>query len=140
MKRDEWFDKRASVERRRRAPSAGRGVMATETFPGIAVSRASAVSETPRVREVNFGDGYTQSAADGLNPIRRTYRAVFAARANAEIDAIRTFLRARAGHEPFRFAPPGGAAAKWRCGDWSIERVSATHATLTATFVEDFTP
>ena len=115
--------------------------MAVQTFPAIAVSGESRLSETPRVREVRFGDGYTQAAADGINTIPRTYRAVFAARPNGEIDTIRAFLRARAGHEPFRFTPPEeSAAVKWRCREWSVRRVSATHRTLSATFVEDFTP
>ena len=115
--------------------------MAIQTFPDIPVSADSALSETPRVREVRFGDGYAQAAADGLNAVPRTYRAVFAARPNADIDTIRAFLRARAGHEPFLFAPPGESAAiRWRCKEWSVRRVSATHRTLSATFVEDFTP
>ena len=114
--------------------------MAIETFPDIAVSRESCLSETARVREARLGDGYTQSGADGLNPIAKTYLAVFTARANAEIDTIRSFLRARAGHEPFTFTPPGEAPATWRCSEWSVTRISATHRSLTAAFVEDFTP
>lgn len=113
----------------------------TETFPDIAVSRDSRLSEAANVSEARFGDSYTQSAADGLNAIPRTYRAVFTARPVADIDTIRTFLRARGGHEPFNFTPPGETdAIKWRCKEWSRNLISATHATLTATFVEDFTP
>ena len=119
----------------------GGAVMAAPTFPAIAASRESGLSEAARVREVRFGDGYAQSAADGLNAVVRTFRAVFAARTRAEIDTIRTFLRARAGHEPFLFTPPGASAAiKWRCREWSETRTGATHRTLTAFFVEDFTP
>ena len=115
--------------------------MATQTFPDIAVSGDSRLSEQVRVREVQFGDGYTQSAADGINAIPRTYRAVFAARPNADLDTIRSFLRERGGHEPFWFTPPEESAAiKWRCKDWAITRISATHRTLIATFVEDFSP
>ena len=116
--------------------------MAIETFPPIAVlSRASRLSEAPRVRQLRFGDGYIQAAAAGINPVRRSYRAVFAALSLADVETIRAFLRARAGHEPFWFTPPGASdPIKWRCGDWSVTRTSATHRTLTATFVEDFTP
>ena len=113
----------------------------TATFPDIPVSRDSRLSETANVREARFGDGYTQAAAAGLNAIPRTYRAVFTARPLADIDTIRAFLVARAGHEPFTFTPPGESdAIKWRCKEWARTRVSPTHATLTATFEEDFAP
>jgi len=113
----------------------------TETFPDIAPSRGSGFGPIrPKIKKAAFGDNYEQTAADGLNTERRMYRAVFEARENADIETIRAFLSARGGHEPFEFTPPGmGDAVKWRCEEWDGPIwESATHSTLRATFIEDF--
>ena len=114
----------------------------TDSFPDIAPSRDSGFSSRVRLRRASFGDGYVQTAADGLNAEQRTYRAAFNVRPHADIETVRAFLSARGGHTPFLFTPPGHAAAiKWRCEQWEGPiRVSATHSTLRATFVEDFSP
>lgn len=114
-----------------------------ENFPGIATSRGSGFGPTrPRIRKVSFGDGYEQTAQEGLNPLRRTYNARFNARPNADIETVRAFLTRHGGHTPFAFTPPGEAAAiQWRCETWEGPTVvSATHGSLSATFVEDFSP
>ncbi len=114
-----------------------------DNFPGIPTSRGSGFGPSrPRIRKVSFGDGYEQAAAEGLNPLKRTYDARFNARPNADIETIRAFLSERGGHTPFLFAPLGEAAAiQWRCETWEgPTAVSATHASLRATFIEDFSP
>lgn len=115
--------------------------MAVATFPAIDPSRGSGFGPSrPRIAKASFGDGYEQTAADGLNPERRTYQIIFDTRVNADIETVRSFLSGLGGHTPFTFTPPGTmTAVKWRCEEWEGPIwVSATHSTLRATFVEDF--
>ncbi len=115
--------------------------MAIETFPAILLSRGSGLETRVRTLSKSLGDGYVQVAADGINNQPRSYRAVFDTRAVAEIDQIVEFLAARGGVEAFLFDPPDAPAGlKWRCERWQQRWVSATHRSLTATFIEDFAP
>ena len=111
-----------------------------ETFPDYLPSKGSAPRTRIRVLEKTFGDGYVQTAADGLNAATRSYRAIFDTRLNAEIAEIVTFLTAHGGVTPFLFTVPGDAAPRrWRCKEFSGPTwVSATYSSLTATFIEDY--
>ncbi|MDD9822316.1 MAG: phage tail protein [Gammaproteobacteria bacterium] len=113
--------------------------MPLDSFPNYAVSAGSEASTAARVLRKQFGDGYEQRAADGLNSLRKTYRAQFNARAKAEVDTIDNFLSRKEGYTPFLFTIPGEAAARrWTCEEWRKTRDSAMRWSLTATFVEDF--
>lgn len=116
--------------------------MTYKLFPAIPLSRGSQLSTRIRVLEKSLGDGYTQVAADGINHIEYTYKAVFEARPNADIDRIVRFLVEHGGVTPFRFDPPDAPAGlRWRCARWAgPTRVSATHQSLTATCIQDFAP
>ncbi|HLP30989.1 MAG TPA: phage tail protein, partial [Geothrix sp.] len=63
-------------------------------------------SHQPRVRSVNFGDGYQQDQVDGLNADLPTWEVIFSNRTKAEADAIEAFLRARGGADRFLFKIP----------------------------------
>ena len=114
--------------------------MALETFPDVGLSRGSGPRTTVRVLEKQLGDGYTQSAADGLNAAPLTFKAVFGAAPKADITTIATFLKRHGGHTPFLFTLPDETSARrWRCTTWTGPTwVSATYRSLTATFIEDF--
>ncbi len=111
-----------------------------ETFPDIELSRGSGPKTKARVLEKRLGDGYTQSAADGLNALPMTFRAVFQSPPKADIATIEAFLKRHGGHTAFVFTVPGETAARrWRCTQWTGPTwVSATARSLTATFIEDF--
>ena len=111
-----------------------------ETFPAIALSRGSGPKTQARVLEKRLGDGYTQSAADGLNALPITFRAVFDAAPRADIATIETFLKRHGGYQVFLFTLPGETDPRqWRCKQWTGPTwVSATRRSLTATLLEDF--
>lgn len=112
---------------------------ALATFPAFPVNAGSSATVKARVLEKEFGDGYAQRAADGLNTVTLTYRAEFAYRAQADVDAMDAFLTARAGHTSFLFTIPGEARARrWVCAEWRKTRQTPALWSLTATFVEDF--
>lgn len=91
----------------------------------------------PRIRRAQFGDGYAQRVADGINNKPRSWSLTFN-RATADIDAIAAFLTARGSTESFDWTPPSGAAGKWLCASWSRPEPSRNVHTITATFVETF--
>lgn len=95
--------------------------------------------DTPEVKILGaeFGDGYTQTTADGMNNIRSVARLQWSTLLPAEAEAIETFLRARKGYEPFLYRLSDSPSPKrWTCKEWSRSR--GTPNTFTATFREDF--
>ena len=67
-------------------------------------------SSSPRVLEVNFGDGYTQRLPNGINSITRSFSATFKTRTKAKIEAMESFFVAKSGYVPFTFTVPTAAS------------------------------
>lgn len=110
-----------------------------------AESRNSRVDSSARLREVRFGDGYTQRAPDGLNPFEDTWDLLFDQVDDAIGNSIETFFKARAttlGFEAFTWTPIWfvGAAIKVVCKRWTRTRVDLGISTLTATFERVYEP
>lgn len=116
--------------------------MATETFPDIAAHRSSPGHDTEfKTLESNFGDGYTQAVAEGLNSERESWNLVWENEDIADVQTIKTFLKARAGYQPFYWTAPGEETPKtWRCKKFSSKPVGPYAETLTATFERWFGP
>lgn len=109
------------------------------TFSYTATYGAS-VEESPRVRVVNFGDGYEQRLSYGINTSPRKWNLSFKARDNTDANAIIAFFQARNAVENFDWTPPYGSAAKWVCRQWSRSVVSNGISDISATFEEVFEP
>lgn len=90
----------------------------------------------PRVRQVQFGDGYEQRVRFGLNTDLKTWQLTFKARDNTETTGIRDFLQARAGVESFTWTPPlwSAVAGQYVCDEWQITADAYNLNTITATF------
>lgn len=104
--------------------------------PTTSASRAS----KPRVLRADFGDGYSQRAADGINAVRDTYTVSWENITRTEANTADAFLRARGGWDAFYWTPPGGTQKTWTCEDWKVTHTTATLDSLSATFVEVFDP
>ena len=63
--------------------------------------KSMAKQSTPRVLIANFGDGYEQRIADGINTLNETYSLTFATRLKEDIDDIVAFLDAKKGVSKF---------------------------------------
>ena len=110
------------------------------TFPVLPVSPGSERRRSPRIHEVELGDGYVQRAGRGINNLGRSYRARWEQRLLTELDPLDAFLEARGGVEPFYFTIAGDVQRQWICKTWSRTRRSAIRGDLLAEFVEDFGP
>jgi phage-related protein len=106
------------------------------TFNWVPVSASK--TQTPRVRSAQFGDGYSQRTADGINNKPREWQLTFTQR-KTYIDAINTFLDTRSGVESFDWTDPEGHTAKYVCASWN-RSLNGTDvvSTLAATFTEVF--
>lgn len=103
------------------------------TFTWIPDTGAT-MERQPRIRSVQFGDGYEQRAADGLNADMRKFSLTFSGRSAAEIAAIDTFLATQAGVSSFDYTHPGDTSRKYVCRTWRVIDVSYTVKTITAEF------
>ena len=67
---------------------------ATIRLPDVGLSRGSGMVTDFDLRKAQFGDGYEQVAAAGLNNHKRRYRCVWRAITVAEANSLLTFIRA----------------------------------------------
>ena len=74
----------------------------TYATPDKALTRQS----TPRVLVANFGDGYEQRIADGINTLNEIYNLTFATRLKEDIDDIVAFLDGKGGVGSFPLILP----------------------------------
>lgn len=74
----------------------------TNVVPDKNLTRRTA----PRVLRAEFGDGYEQRMADGINSIRQSYDIAFVNRPPSEIDEIMNFFDEMAGVTAFNFTIP----------------------------------
>ncbi|MGZ6477657.1 MAG: phage tail protein [Bdellovibrionales bacterium] len=95
---------------------------------------------TPNVSKQQFGDGYQQRQAKGLNPISESWPVAFANRESAEGAAILAFLTARGGVEAFTWTTPEGNSIVVVCSKWSKLLVKGSRWTITAQFDQVFEP
>jgi phage-related protein len=70
------------------------------------------------VLTAQFGDGYKQTAADGINNQSQSWSVVIRGPA-AQVTPARDFLNARAGYQSFFWTPPLGAQGYYECTTWA---------------------
>lgn len=111
----------------------------TDTLPDIAPSYSAAEQTNLRTLEAQFGDGYSQRAADGLNSVQRAWSLTWQARPTADIDTLYDFLIDKLGFEAFYWTAPGDVQRKWICKE-PISRtpISTGHETLECQFEQVF--
>ncbi|MEN6621495.1 MAG: phage tail protein [Smithella sp.] len=93
----------------------------------------------PRILRAEFGDGYSQRAADGLNtnPIKVTLN--FDALSVAQADQVFNFLQARAGWDSFYYTLPRETTPRlFICPKFSRQYVLPDTDAITAEFEEVF--
>lgn len=115
--------------------------MSIATFTPPVPPVVGGYSNKPEIKilEAEFGDGYTQAAADGINNIRKVVSLRWEYLFPAEADAIVAFLAARGGYEPFLFTEPGGTSAlQWTCKEWTDTHNEKGYRSVSATFRQSF--
>jgi phage-related protein len=113
-------------------------MMATQTFTWKPL-RDPVGTVALRVLKAQFGDGYQQTAADGINNKTQSWPLQFRGKA-VKVTPIRDFLDARQGYQSFFWTPPLGVQGYYRCTDYTLRPLGAGNYELTATFEQAFQP
>lgn len=87
-----------------------------------------------------FGDGYSQTAQNGLNANSASLNLEWAVLTNTEKESLcEGFFAVLAGATPFYYTPFGDNAARlWKCGQWVATPLSPTLWRVTATIKQSF--
>ena len=110
------------------------------TFPNtVSPIRSSNKQTETRVLEANFGDGYSQRAADGINNVIDVWSLEWVALDSTNYQEIETFLRDRGGWDSFDFTPPGESTSKkFVCKQWNTSHHGNNLYSISATFRQVF--
>lgn len=101
---------------------------------------------SPKVLVSQFGDGYQQRVADGINSLKEDYTLSFSNRPKVEIDAIVSTLNTRKGVTPFDFTLDDEQASgntrtiKVICAEWSVAYAHNNNYSLNATLKRVYEP
>ncbi len=101
-------------------------------------SYATSFNSEPRIKTIQFGDGYSQDIEDGINNLLITVECNFENRGLAETRAILHFLEARKGAESFLFIPPPPRSKlkRFKCKRWQDRQIFYNNYSITANFEE----
>jgi phage-related protein len=90
--------------------------------------------------EANFGDGYSQRSAAGINTRRIAWSLTWENIDNADADEIVMFLDNTFGYTPFYWTAPGDTASRlWVLdGGHSVTTINSLSKTVTAKFKQWF--
>jgi phage-related protein len=101
----------------------------------------NAVNLTKKVRVLNtqFGDGYTQRQADGINTIPEVWDLTFEYSSKTDRDALDAALTSLGGVNYFLWTPPYEVSAKkYICQEWSMPLNDYGSYPLQAKFTQVF--
>lgn len=131
--------------------------------PSVGLTRKPKVN----VLKVEFGDGYSQRVANGINHIKQVVKLKWDVLSKDECDEIEDFLRERGGYKPFYYELPYAVrtstldeehyaetgevvrrekvdtltdtAIKFVCDDWQVSQPIQFYYSLEATFEQVYT-
>lgn len=111
------------------------------TFPSYKPTYSIKKRSEPKVRKVQFGDGYQQRTTWGLNQNPKQYDLEFILR-DADANIIEAFLDARAADAAsFTWTPPDSTTAyKWTCASWTREFLGPGTSRIQLSFMQAFEP
>ena len=98
---------------------------------------SSQLKQSPRVKKIQFGNGYFQITGDGINSNMETWNLGFIVGDTAK-QAIEDFFIAEGGYTYFNWtAPMNGATQKqYICPQWNITPLANNNYNISALFTE----
>jgi phage-related protein len=111
------------------------------TFPDYKPTYSATKTSAPKMRKVQFGDGYEHRIRFGLNQNPKEWRLTFNV-SDADANVIEAFLDARADDGVnFDWMPPDDTTSyKWVCDSWTRELFEFQQSRIDATFRQVFEP
>ena len=104
----------------------------------VPVDKGFTRQSTPKIHMADFGDGYTQRIADGINNLQQTMQVSFSTRPKAEIDDLVAFFESLGGVNKFEMTiddTNGAETIKVLCQQWSQTWAFDNFYSLSATFI-----
>ena len=104
----------------------------------VPVDKGFTTQSTPKIHMADFGDGYTQRIADGINNLQQTMEVSFSTRPKAEIDDLVAFFESLGGVNKFEMTiddTNGAETIKVLCQQWSQTWAFDNFYSLSATFI-----
>lgn len=112
--------------------------MALQLFTWIPTNSATG-EKNFTVNKAEFGDGYSQSVARGVNNDKQSWPLTFTYKKTDAL-AICAFLDDHKGAKSFAWLPPLGAMSLWTCEGYSVAPMGADVYRITATFEQVYHP
>ena len=112
--------------------------MPLQTFTWCADKEATGTHQF-KVRTAQFGDGYAQTAADGINNKSQQWPLTFTKRM-AEAEAIKQFFDSHSGSVSFLWKPPLETERLFKVSSYSVNPLGAGWYRISATFEQSFNP
>jgi phage-related protein len=112
--------------------------MTTPTFTWTPTGQPSGAVNF-RVRTAQFGDGYSQTVADGINNKVASWPLTFTGM-KSDMQAITDFLDERAGWQAFYWTPPAGVQGLYKAATYNISPMGGLVYQLAVTFQQVFSP
>ena len=114
------------------------GANITGFSAAVPVDKGFTRQSTPKIHTMDFGDGYSQRIADGINNLQQTMNVSFSTRPKAEIDDLVAFFESLGGVNKFEMTiddTNGAETIKVLCQQWSQTWAFDNFYSLSATFV-----
>lgn len=108
--------------------------MATFSYP---ITFGAQLKREPKVKVVQFGDGYEQRIQFGINADPMTWD-VRCFGSTSEMDLVDNFLTARGALESFDWTPPDKPSGKYVCRSWTRLKEGVGKESVSATFIQVF--
>lgn len=103
-------------------------------------SAGTTLTEEPRVKKAQFGDGYEQRAPDGINNTPQVWELSFDQVDDAVADDMVAFLRQQGGMA-FNYVPMRSTTAlRFKCERWTRSYSTPGESSLRARFDQVFEP
>lgn len=107
--------------------------MPLDALPSVGISYSSKADNACRVLRTDFGDGYSQRAADGINSLKESWTLVWEKISSTNYGTLISFFEGKAGYIAFTWTPPGESTSKtWICQKWSKEPAEVNYYNITA--------
>ncbi|WP_036170342.1 phage tail protein [Massilia sp. 9096] len=110
----------------------------TQTFTWAPDAKPTGTT-TFRVLKAQFGDGYAQTAQDGINNKSESWPVTFTEDVSI-VAGIKAFLDALGGAASFQWTPPNSVPGFYKCDSYSMKQVDGAIWQLSATFNQSFQP
>lgn len=112
--------------------------MAIETFTWCPRINAEG-TVTHRNRQAQMGDGYKQTAGDGINPRSQEWDLTFVGDEDY-ISQIKAFIDRHGGVKSFQWKPPLEPLGLYKCNTYKPLAIGGNKHSLSAKFTESFSP